>query len=230
MSIDATHYYICHTIPRNNDYRCDIPVNNAVVKLHNKCCKKRHSHKVLGKHLNLLQGIGNAFDAEKHYTVCHRLYYQRLMPIINKKKNDNHTNVDENTDLNEPPPDDVPVADPSPQQSNGNESNVDHNSGLNEPSPIIVPVANPAPQELNEDQNQSDPDQQSTSLPRCGFTTNFPTDTLKACNTDGRRKSYMDLSIRETRRRVIMASKNILASNVCPKTLEKDGMDYLKKI
>ena len=184
---------------------------------------------MLGEHLNLLPEINNVFDAEKKYQVCRYLYQKQLQPII-PKKNDNHTNVDENTDLNEPPPDDVPVADPSSQQSNGNESNVDHNSGLNEPSPIIVPVANPAPQELNEDQNQSDPDQQSTSLPRCGFTTNFPTETLKACNTDGRRKSYMELSIRERRRRVIMASKNILASNVCPKTLDKDGMDYLKKI
>ena len=27
----------------------------------------------------------------------------------------------------------------------------------------------------------------------------------------------------------MMASKNILASNVCPKTLDKGGMDYLKK-
>lgn len=26
-----------------------------------------------------------------------------------------------------------------------------------------------------------------------------------------------------------MASQHVLASNVCPKTLEKDGMDYLKK-
>ena len=163
--------------------------------------------RVLGKHLNLLPEIQYAFDAEKKYQVCRNLYLQQLMYIIPNKINDNHTNVDENTDLNEPPPDDVPVADPSPQQSNGNESNVDHNSGLNEPSPIIVPVANPAPQELNEDQNQSDPDQQSTSLPRCGFTTNFPTETLKACNTDGHRKSYMELSIGERRRRVMMASK-----------------------
>ena len=113
-------------MPRKHVSRCDPFVKDAVKNLHNKCCKNRHSHKVLGKHLKILQGIGNAFDAEKHYTVCHRLYYQRLMPIINKKKNDNHTNVDENTDLNEPPSDDVPVANPSPQQSNGNGSNVDH--------------------------------------------------------------------------------------------------------
>ena len=243
---------------------------------------------MLGKHLNLLPEIIYVFDTEKNYQVCRQLYRQKIILIIPNKINDNHTNVDENTELNEPPPDDVPVADPSPQKSNGNESNVDHNSGLNEPFPIIVPVAdpppphvnenesntdqsddlnehhsnnltvaipslqevnsneinadlnndlnelpsnvhpviNPAPQELNEDQNQSDPDQQSTSLPRCGFTTNFPTETLKACNTDGRRKSYMDLIVREKRRRVMTASKNIFATNVCPKTLEKDGMDY----
>ena len=39
----------------------------------------------------------------------------------------------------------------------------------------------------------------------------------------------MDLTIRDRRTRVIMASQHILASNVCPKCLEKDRMDYLKK-
>jgi hypothetical protein len=142
------------------------------------------------------------------------------------KKNEIHTNIDENTDLNEPPPEDVPVADPSPQQINDNEINADLNNDLNELPSNNLPVVDPAPQELNDDQNQSNPGQQSTSVPRCGFTTNFPTNTLKACNTDRCRKSYMDLSIRERRRRVIMASQHVLASNVCPKTLEKDGMDY----
>ena len=274
---------------RNNN-RCDTIVKDATKNLHSKCCKDRRSHQVLGRHLNLLPEIVYVFDAEKHYQVCRQLCQQKIIHIIPNKINDNHTNVNENTDLNEPPPDDVPVADPSPQQSNGNESNVDHNSGLNEPSPIIVPVAgpppphvnenesntdqsddlnehhsdnltvalhplhkvndnesnadlnnylhelpsnnipvvNPAPQDLNEDQNEADPDQQSTCVTCWGFTTNFPTNTLKACNTDGRRKSFMDLTIRDRRKRVIMASQNILASNVCPKPLEKDGMDYLK--
>ena len=39
----------------------------------------------------------------------------------------------------------------------------------------------------------------------------------------------MDLTIGDRRKRAITASQHILASNVCPKTLEKDGMDYLKK-
>ena len=38
----------------------------------------------------------------------------------------------------------------------------------------------------------------------------------------------MDLTIRDRRKRIIMTSQHILASNVCPKTLEKDGIDYLK--
>ena len=100
---------------------------------------------MLGKHLNLLPEIQYAFDAEKKYQVCRQLYQQQLMYIIPKDNNDNHMNVDENTDLSEPPYVNVPVADPSPQQSNGNDINLDHNSGLNEPSPIIVPVEGPPP-------------------------------------------------------------------------------------
>ena len=119
--------------------------------------------------------------------------------------------------MNEHHSNNLTAAIPPLQEVNYNEINLPFNNH---------PVVNPAPQELNEDQNQSDPDQQSTSLPRCGFTTTFPTETLKACDTDGHSKSYMELSIKERRRRVIMASKNIIAINVCPKTLEKDGMDY----
>ena len=244
-------------MPRNNSFRFYPFVKNSAKKLNNKCCKNRHSYKVLGKHLNLLPVIENVFDSKKHYLVCRYLYQQKLLPIIQNEQNDNHTNVDENTDLNETPPNNVPVVDPSPQQINDNERNVDLNSGLNEPPPKNAPVAgppapqvnenesntdqsedlnehpsnnltvalpplqqvtynesnadlnndlnelpsnnrpvvNPAPQELNEDQNKADPDQQSTSVPCCGFTSNFPTNTLKACNTDGRRKSYMDIII-----------------------------------
>ena len=58
-------------------------------------------------------------------------------------KNDNHTNVDENTDLNEPLLNGITVADPLPAQVNENESNVDQNSGLNERPPNNVPVAGP---------------------------------------------------------------------------------------
>ena len=112
MSVDATQYYICHTMPRNNSW-CDTIVKEAFQKLHNKCYKDRKTHKVLGKHLNLLPHLENLFDAEKHYTVCHRLYYlQRLITIINNRQNDNHTNIGENTDLNETPPNDVPIVDP----------------------------------------------------------------------------------------------------------------------
>ena len=111
---------------------------------------------MLGKHLNLLPESENVLDAENEYTVCRKLYYQRLMPMIQNKINDNHTNVDENTDLNEPPPNDVPVADPSPQQSNGNERNVEHNLDLNKPSPIIVPVAGPPPSHVNENESNTD--------------------------------------------------------------------------
>ena len=106
--------------------------------------------------------------------------------------------------MNEHPSDNLTVSLPPLQEVNDNERNADLNNDLNELPSNVHPVVNPAPQELNEDQNQSDPDQQSTSLPRCGFTTNFPTETLKACNTDGRRKSYMDLTIRDRRKRIIM--------------------------
>ena len=207
-------------MPRDKDFRCDPFLKKAAKTLHNKCCNNRHSHKVLGSHLNLLPEIENIFDAKNHYVVCHGLYRHKLLPIIQNGKHGNHTNVDENTDLNEPLPNNIPVADSLLEQVNDNESNVDQNSGLNEPPPNNVPVAGPpppqvnenernmnqAPQDLNEDQNEEDPDQQSTSIPRCGFTTNFPTNTLKACNTDGRRKSYMNLTIKDRRERVIMES------------------------
>ena len=196
-------------MPRNKDFRCDPFVKKAVKKLHNNCCNNRHSHKVLGKHLNLLLEIKNIFEAKKYCVVCHQLYRNNLLPMIQNEPNNKYASVDQNTDLNETPPNNIPVADPSLQQVNENERNVDQNSGLNEPPPNNVPVAGPpppqvnenernmnqAPQDLNEDQNEEDPDQQSTSIPRCGFTTNFPTNTLKACNTDGRRKSYMDIII-----------------------------------
>ena len=90
---------------------------------------------MLGKHLNLLPEINNVFDAKKHYVVCRTLYRQKLMPLIENEPNNNHANVDQNTDLNEPPPNNIPVADPSRQQVNDNEINVDQNSGLNEPPP-----------------------------------------------------------------------------------------------
>ena len=125
LSIDATNYYICNTMPRNNHFRYDPLVKNAVKKLHNKCCKNRHSHKVLGKHLNLLPEIDNVFDAKKHYIVFHQLYQQKVLPLIENEQNDNHANVDQNTDLNEPPPNNIPVADPSPQQVNYNDIDVD---------------------------------------------------------------------------------------------------------
>ena len=96
---------------------------------------------MLGKHLNLLLEIDNVFDAKKHYVGFRTLYFSQILPFIQNEQNDNHTNVDENTDLNEPPPNNVPVADPSPQQINDNESNVDQNSVLNEPPPNNVPVA-----------------------------------------------------------------------------------------
>ena len=73
---------------------------------------------MLGKHLNVLLEIENVFDAKKYYLVCRYLHQQKLLTIIQNEQNDNHTNVDENTDLNEPPPNNVPVADPSPQQIN----------------------------------------------------------------------------------------------------------------
>ena len=38
----------------------------------------------------------------------------------------------------------------------------------------------------------------------------------------------MDLGITSRRRRVVEAAQNILAHNVCPKTLENDGIGYLK--
>ena len=208
--------------------------------------------------------------------------------MIENEQNDNHANVDQNIDLNEPPPNNIPVAYPSPQQINENERNLDQNSGLNETPPNNVsiagppppqvnenesitdqsgdlnehpsnnltvvlpplqqvndnesnedlnndlnelpsnnrPVINPPPQELNEDQNKANPDQQSAIVPCCGFTNNLITNTLKACNTYGRRKSYMDLTIRDRRKQEILAAQHILASNVCPNSLEKDGMDY----
>ena len=197
---------------------------------------------MLRTNLNLLTGIKNLFDAKTHYVVCRTLYQQERLPFIQNAPNNNNANVGQNADLNKKHINNIPVADPSPQQVNKNESNVDQNSGLNEPPPNNVPLACPpppqvngnesntdqSPQDLNEDQNEADPDQQSTSVPHCGFTNNFLTNTLKACNTDGNRKSYMDLTIRETRKRVIMESQHILASNVCPKYLEKDEMDYLK--
>ena len=100
---------------------------------------------MLGKYLNLLPEINNVFDAEKKYQVCHQLFRQKLIHIIPNEINEIDTDIDENTDFNEPPPNNIPVADPSPQQSNGNESKVDHNPGLSEPSPIIVPVEGPPP-------------------------------------------------------------------------------------
>ena len=37
----------------------------------------------------------------------------------------------------------------------------------------------------------------------------------------------MDLSTRGRKRRVNYLAQNILAYNVCPETLDKEGMDYL---
>ena len=66
---------------------------------------------MLGKHLNLLLEIDNVFDAKKHYVGFRTLYFSQILPFIQNEQNDNHTNVDENIDLNEPPPKNIPVAD-----------------------------------------------------------------------------------------------------------------------
>ena len=143
-------------MPRNNSFRCDPCVKKALIKLHKKCCKNRYSHKVLGKHLNLLPEIDNVFDAKKHYIICHQLYRQKLLPCIENEQNDNHNIVGEDTDLNEPSPNNIPVADPSPQQINENESHVDQNSGLNEPPLDTVPVAGPPPPQVNKNEGNTD--------------------------------------------------------------------------
>ena len=132
-------------MPCNNSFRCDHFVKKSAKMLHNKCWKNQHSHNELGKHLNLLPEIGNLFDAKKHYVVCRTLYFPQILPFIQNEQNDNHTNVDENTHLNEPPPNNVPVAYTSPQQINDNESNVKQNSGSSFPlcyiHVIIPPLA-----------------------------------------------------------------------------------------
>ena len=174
LSIDATHYYIFHTIPRNKSFSCDPFVNNAVKRLHNKCCKNQHSHKVLGKNLKLLPVIENVLDAKKHYLVRLYLYQQKLLPIIQSEQNDNHTNVDENTDLNEPPPNNIPVADPSPQQLNDNEISVDQNSGLNEPPRNNVPVAGPPPPQINENESNTDQSDNLNERPSNNLTAALP--------------------------------------------------------
>ena len=59
---------------------------------------------MLGKHLNLLPEIEYVFDSEKKYQVCHQLYRQKLIHIIQNEINEIDTNIDERTDLNEPLP------------------------------------------------------------------------------------------------------------------------------
>ena len=104
-------------------------------------------------------------------------------------------------DLNEHRSDNLTVVLPPLQQVNS-ERKPDLNNDLNGISSNNHVVVDPAPQQdLNEDQNEADPDQQSTSVCRCGFKTNFSMKFLKACNTDGCRKSYMDLGITSRRRR-----------------------------
>ena len=102
--------------------------------------------------------------------------------------------------MNEHPFNNLTVALPPLQHVNDNESNEDLNNDLNELPPNNHPVVNPPQQETNENQNEADPDQQSTSVPQCGFTTSLPTKTSKSFNTDERRKSYMDLTIRDRRK------------------------------
>ena len=181
------------------------------------------------------------------------------IPPPPRKINDNKRNVDINTDLNEHPPNNVPVADPPPQQVTDNESNTDQSKNLNETSPNnltvadlplqqendngsntdqitilmttipTIPVVDTFPQQdINEDKNKSDHDQQPTSVPHCGFETNFLTNVLKPCNTSHCRKSYMDLRIIFRINRVTKAAQNILAHNLCTKPLENDGIGYLE--
>ena len=54
--------------------------------------------------------------------------------------------------MHELPTNNVPVADPSPQQRNENESNVGQNSGLNEPPPDNVPVVASLPPQVNKNE------------------------------------------------------------------------------
>ena len=61
-------------MPRNNGYSFESSMKKDVKKFQKKCCKKKHSHKVLGKDLNLLSDIDNVFEAKKHYVVCRSLY------------------------------------------------------------------------------------------------------------------------------------------------------------
>ena len=98
---------------------------------------------MLGKHLHLLSEINKVFDAKRHYLVCRTLYCSKIFPLIENEPNNSHANVDQNTDFNEPPPNNIPVAYPSPQQINENERNLDQNSGLNETPPNNVSIAGP---------------------------------------------------------------------------------------
>ena len=94
-----------------------------------------------------------------------------------------------------------------------NQSNEIENSDLNEGPPTDNPIP---------------PSQQSTSVPRCGFTTNFPMQVLKECESIKIRKGYMDLSNSRCRKnRVNAAAQKILAYNVCSKELQEKGMNYL---
>ena len=161
-------------MPHNKAFPCDTSLKKSVIKFHDKCCNNRHSYKVLGKYLNLLPEIDTVFDEKKHYVVCRSLYWTKLLPLIENEQNGNHANVDQNTDLNETPPKNIPVADPSPQQINENENNVDQNSGLNEPPPKNVSVAVPPPPQVNENESNTDQSDDLVEHPSNNLTVALP--------------------------------------------------------
>ena len=121
----------------------------------------------------------------------------------------------------------ITLLDPPLQQVKDNESNADQNNDLDEHPSNNIYVVDPALQELNEDHSDAYHYQQSTSVPRCELKTNIPKKILNAFHTGCYRKRYIDLGIICRRRRVNEPAYTILAHNVCPKNLEKEGIGYL---